>query len=401
MSTSGWRERLKRWPGIAYLWPRLRAWQQEQQIQNEQVYYEQMARVQGITVLDTEHVRLTLQQRLAMGGVEPLARQFGELRIIYASEFTNWEPHQIPPALAKFGEVITYVLSEHGFNPRRSDWTAQRYKFDEDLVAFVRAEHANRPIDVLVAYLTGNHVAPETIKAISDLGIITCAFHWDDRLSFRGRMVGGRWTGPAPLAAAYDLNLTNATASLVKYLVEGGLAIFWPEAANPDHFRPLDRPFEYDVSFIGGCYGQRPAFINYLRRQGIQVKALGRGWPNGPLTEQEMIEVYAQSRINLGVSGVGYSMKETCLKGRDFEVPMCGALYLTSEQPDLHRVYEAGREVVTYRNKEECLDKIRYLLVRPEECARIRQAARQRCLRDHTWERRFHDLFVLTGVLDG
>jgi hypothetical protein len=379
----------------------LRSWQQERQIQNEQLYYEQMARAKSVTVLDEDQVRVALQHRLAMRGVIPLVRPFGQLRLIYASELTDWEPHQIPPALARFGEVVTYVLSEHGFNPKDSDWPVQRNKFDEDLFAFVRAEHRKRPIDIMVAYLSSSHVAPEVIRAIAGLGIVTCAFHWDDRLSFRGRMVGGRWTGPAPLAAAYDLNLTNATASLVKYFVEGGLAIFWPLAANPDHFRPLDCPFEFDVSFIGGCYGQRPIFINYLRRQGFHVEAFGRGWPNGPLTEQEMIEVYARSRLNLGISGVGFSMKETCLKGRDFEVPMCGALYLTSEQPDLHRVFDVGREVVSYRNKEECSDRIRNLLARPEECTRIRQAARQRCLREHTWERRFQDLFVLTGVLDG
>ena len=399
-SVEEWRERAKRLPGISTLWPRLRAWQQEKQIQNEQIYYEQQACVRGITVLNQEEVRLAVQQRLALRGMQPVSRPRGELSIIYASEMTNWEPHQIPPALAKFGDCLTYVLPEHGHSPRHPDWPDQRHQFDQDLLSFVKTEHAKQPIDVFLAYLSGYHVAPETIQAIANLGIITCAFHWDDRLGFRGRMVGERWTGPASLAKAYDLNLTNATASLVKYFAEGGLAIFWPEAANPDHFRSLDRPFDYDVSFIGGCYGQRPAFINYLRGQGVKVEAFGRGWPNGPLTKQEMIEVYARSRINLGISGVGYSMKETCLKGRDFEVPMCGALYLTSEQPDLHRVYQVGREVVTYRNKDECFERISYLLAQPEECAEIRQSAHRRCLREHSWEQRFQDLLISLRVLN-
>ncbi len=401
MPTNGWRANMKQWPGIAYLWPSLRARQQERQINNEQAYYEQMARVRSVTVLDKEQVRQALRQRLELRGMKYSTKAPGELRIIYASELTSWEPHQILPALAKLGQVIPYSLSEHGFNPGDSDWLEQRQKLDEDLMAFVRAENVKGPIDILIAYLSGNHVAPETIRAIGKLGIVTCAFHFDDRLIFRGRKVGGRWSGPAPLAAAYDLNLTNSTASLVKYFVEGGLAIFWPGAANPEHFRPLDRPFDYDVSFIGGAYGQRPSFINYLRRQGFRVEAFGQGWTNGPLSEQEMIEVYARSRINLGFSGVGYSLKATCLKGRDFEVPMCAALYLTSEQTDLHRVYEVGREVVTYRDKEECSEKIRYLLTHHEECTKIRLAARQRCLKEHTWEQRFHDLFVLTGVIDG
>jgi hypothetical protein len=382
-----------------FLWARLRAWQQERRIRGEQTYYERLARERDIVVLDETQVRLALHQRLSQRGIRPVPKPMGQLRIIYASEMSNWERHQIPPALAAFGQVIVYSLLERGFYPKEADWPLRRHELDADLLAFVQAEHTRQPVDVFVAYLSGGHVAPETIQAIGALGIITCAFHWDDRLSFRGRLVGGRWTGPAPLAAAYDLNLTNATASLVKYFVEGGLAIFWPEAANPEHFRPLDRPFKYDASFIGACYGQRLAFINYLRRHGIRVETFGPGWPNGPLSENEMVEVYAQSRINLGISGIGYSVKETCLKGRDFEVPMCGALYLTSDQPDLHRVYDVGREVVAYQSREDCVAKIRHLLGHPDECARIRQAARQRCLRDHTWERRFHDLFILMGLL--
>jgi spore maturation protein CgeB len=92
-------------------------------------------------------------------------------------------------------------------------------------------------------------------------------------------------------------------------------------------------------------------------------------------------------------------MKEMCLKGRDFEVPMTGALYLTSEQHDLHRVYKVGEEVVTYRRKSDCLARIRYLLDHEDESTSIREAARQRCLRDHTWERRFEKLFTIAGLL--
>ncbi len=112
-----------------------------------------------------------------------------------------------------------------------------------------------------------------------------------------------------------------------------------------------------------------------------------------------MIEIYNRSRINLGFSGIGFSMREMCLKGRDFEVPMTGALYLTSEQPDLHRVYKVGEEVVTYRGKSDCLAKIRYLLDHEDESASIRKAAHQRCLADHTWERRFGDLLAMVNLL--
>jgi len=396
-----WRRRLKGLLWVARLWAPLRAWQQERRIRSEQSYYERLARREGVVALDQEKVRAALRERLSRRGIAPVPRPSGGLRIIYASEMSNWEGHQIPPALAAFGQVTVYALPERGFHPKEANWPSRRQELDADLLAFIREEHARQRVDVFVSYLSGGHVAPETIRAIAELGIVTCAFHWDDRLSFRGQIVAGRWTGPADLASAYDLNMTNSHDSLIKYFVEGGLAIFWPPGANPDHFRPLDRPFEHDVSFVGACYGRRAAYIEYLRRRGVRVEAFGPGWPNGSISETEMVEVYARSRINLGFSGIGYSMKETCLKGRDFEVPMSGALYLTTDQPDLYRVYDVGREVVTYRGKEECLQKVRYLLSHPEECEQIRRAARKRCLQSHTWQGRFARLFQTLGLVDG
>ena len=264
----------------------------------------------------------------------------------------------------------------------------------------MRETHRRDPISVFVAYLSGYHVTADTINAIGALGIPTCAYWWDDRLYFRGYTRGGRFTGAHDLAAAYDLNLTNSSTSIVKYLVEGGLATFWPEGANPDHFRPQpERPFKYDVSFIGQRYGRRPAFIRGLRRRGLNVATFGPGWDEGPLTAQEMVDVYASSRVNLGISGIGYSLREMCLKGRDFEVPMCGAVYVTGDQPDLTRVYERGEEIFAYRDVDHCATIIHRLLSRPEECSRVRAAARSRCLRDHTWERRFRDAFEVLGVL--
>jgi len=270
---------------------------------------------------------------------------------------------------------------------------------DSDLLRFVREQHRRQPIDVFLSYLSGWQVAPETICAIGEMGIVTCAFHWDDKLSFRGMMAGGRWSGPAAVAAAYDLNLTNSPSSIVKYEVEGGLAMFWPEAANPDHFRPLDISFDYDVSFVGACYGYRPILVDYLRREGIRIDAFGPGWPNGPVSEDEMVNLYARSRINLGFGGIGYSTQVHCLKGRDFEVPMCGSLYLTSDNPELELIYDIDKEILTYRNKEECCEKIHYVLANQNEANAIRQAARRRCLMDHTWAVRFRTLLTTIGFL--
>ncbi|HEX8903550.1 MAG TPA: glycosyltransferase, partial [Longimicrobiaceae bacterium] len=369
--------------------------------QREQAVYEAAARARGIAPLSAGHAFAAVRERLRARGIVPEPKRAGELHVVYAAVPTNWEPHNIPPALERLGKVSCYYLAERGFDPASPRWLEERERLDADLLAWMRELHAREPVDAFVGYLSGWHVAPETVRAIGGLGIFTASFHLDDRLWFRGPVAGGRAMGPAPLAPAYDLNLTNASASLVKYQVEGGVALFWPPGANLEHFRPLERPFEHDVSFVGARYGERPVFIERLRRAGMTVSAFGPGWPGGPLKEEEMLEVYARSRINLGFGGIAYSMRERCLKGRDFEVPACGTVYLTSEHPDLHRVYDVGREVVTYRDADDCVRQIRGLLADPGRCAAIRVAARARCEREHGWVHRFAELFTGAGVYDG
>lgn len=404
MKTRAWgasvKQRVKRIRGVYELLAWYRSFTQERRIRLEDRLYESRAQALGIRIDDDlESTRRRLVARLVARGIDLRAKRIGDLHVVYASIPVNWDKHNIPPGLEKLGRVTTFYMKEWGFDPDSSGWCKIRSHLDSFLLDFVRSVHSRQPIDAFVSYLTGWHVAPETIREIGNLGIFTCGFHWDDRLWFRGRREGGRWSGPAALASAYDLNLTNAPRSVVKYAIEGGIAIFWPEAANPDLFRPLNLPFDFDVSFVGACYGQRPKLVEYLRDHGIKVEAFGPGWPNGFLTEGHMVEVYSRSRINLGFSGIGYSQNECCLKGRDFEVPMCGALYLTGDHPDLHLVYDVGNEIVTYKDKEDLVRKVRYLLSHPDECDRIRCAARQRCLRDHTWERRFRDLFAFAGLL--
>jgi len=103
----------------------------------------------------------------------------------------------------------------------------------------------------------------------------------------------------------------------------------------------------------------------------------------------------------LGFAGVGYSKKLMCLKGRDFEVPMSGGLYLTQDNPELSLVYNVGKEILTYRDEEDCAKKIKRILANPEEADKIRQVGRERAMRDHTWEKRFEKVFNIAGLIDG
>lgn len=321
------------------------------------------------------------------------------LHILYASVPGNWEMHNIPPQLEKIGKVSCYFTKERGI-PIKNRAVA-RPLIDSDFTEFVKALHDREPVDMLLSYFSGAEISPSTIENIKSLGIAAFSFHWDDRPSFFGRRINGQWSGPAAVCRHYDLNLTNSPESLVKYRIEGALATFWPEAANPDHFKPdgKEPSFDYDVSFVGAKYGVREKFIKYLRKNGIKVAAFGPGWENGSLSEKEMVVLYNKSRINLGFGYILFS-DQVCLKGRDFEVPASGAVYLTTYNKHLEYLYKINKEIITYRTKEECLEKINYLLSEPELCREIRRQARQAVLEKHTWVKRVNQLLYGYGSVE-
>jgi spore maturation protein CgeB len=270
---------------------------------------------------------------------------------------------------------------------------------NEDLLTTVTTRAADRPFDTVFTYLSGEQVAPETVAALRGLGVPIINLSLNDKEGFVGRIRDGAATGVRDICRHFDLCWTSTLDAVEKYCVEGATPLYLPEGANPEVHRPYEVEKTLDVSFVGQCYGNRPGIVAALRDAGIRVEAFGPGWPSGPLSTEEMVRTYSRSRINLGFGGIAGHRETYCLKGRDFEVPMSGGLYLTEEYEELSLFYEVGKEIVTYRGIEDLLSKIRRLLANPGEAEAIRAAGRARALREHTWEMRFSKVLGILGII--
>lgn len=393
-----WKQLLKKNRFFYYLLYKIRNARQNRCIHKEQAFYQRIAEKTGISSSeDTAETFIKLKERLAIRGISwPPIQGDRPLHILYTSLPGNWELHNIPPELSKLGKLTCFFLKEQGM-PLEQGWQVVRERVDELLPLFVSEIHSESPIDIMLSYLSGAQISSETIEKINLMGIPSFSFHLDDRRFFHGYKYGNQLSGPAAVCNAYDLNLTNAQASLIKYRCEGANALFWPEGANPDFFKPYDIPFEYDVTFCGQRYGQRQLLVEYLRRQGLNVACFGKDWEHGYQSDESLVKIFNVSRINLGFGFVTES-DDQCLKGRDFEVPACGALYLTSHNRDIERVYQIGTEIETYKNFAECGEKIKSLLADSVRCEHIRIAARKAVVERHTWSLRVKQLLDCTGV---
>jgi hypothetical protein len=131
---------------------------------------------------------------------------------------------------------------------------------------------------------------------------------------------------------------------------------------------------------------------------GIDTSAFG-----GPrLLQHDLVRMFSRSRLSLGFATAGDSHRAekrlTHLRLREFEAPMSGALYLTEDQPELAEYFTPDKEVLTYTNRDDLLDKARYYLVHQEQAERIRRAGHERARREHTWQHRFAELFTTLGL---
>jgi spore maturation protein CgeB len=150
----------------------------------------------------------------------------------------------------------------------------------------------------------------------------------------------------------------------------------------------------YGVSFVGAAYGRRREFVDALHARGISVECFGDGWPNGPVSAEDIPRIFRNSRISLNFSDAYKVNTPRQVKARTFEVPGAGGLLLTEYAPGLEQYYELGSQIVSCGNLDEMVTQIRRLEGNPQERDAIASAGNIRTRAEHTYDHR------LTEVLE-
>lgn len=349
----------------------------------------------------TEAVRALIGKRLESAGIEPRPKAAGDLRIFCVGTYYEQESSGFLQALARLGEVVTFVNDRGGYGLRGAlsgHDDAVRAANARCLIDQVERAHRQRPIDVLIGTMVAQNTPLESLQFVRRQRIPVVNIAMDDRLPDHWQRPPQFPYGAIGLASGTDLVLQTTPEYLPRYLYEGCPAIFWPFGSDPELFRPAAEK-DLDVVFVGNNYGWRHDLIAAIEKAGVRVAAFGGGFANGHIDAAEVARVFGRARIILGYGFVAYSRRVTTLKLRDLDGPMAGALYITSHNPDLALLYDIGSEIDTYGSIRECVDKIGYYLAHPDARERIAAAGRARALRDHTWDARLREAFETAGVL--
>lgn len=120
----------------------------------------------------------------------------------------------------------------------------------------------------------------------------------------------------------------------------------------------------------------------------------------------DLSETFARYEVVLNFSNVWADSRPGSqliphVRLRDFEAPMSRACYLTGYSEEILEFYEPGTEIDVYRNADELIEKTKYYLAHPTQAESLRAAGYERARRDHTWQRRFEQLFRAIGLKKG
>ncbi len=349
--------------------------------------------------------------------------------------------------LIDLGHDVYLFPSEPGRLAMKKGNSKLRSDFSERLLEAFIKEHKRKPFDLFFSYFMDGMVDPSVIDQIRKIGIPTCNFSCNNVHQFY--LV-------QELSPHFDYNLHAEKNVRDKFLNIGANPLWWPMASNPNYFKPLNLPRDIEVSFVGANYALRAKYIFFLLENGIDVHAYGPGWQWGaktplrsvakkyyylakyltalssserkkyktllkaheahrslgsrfpdnlhnPIPDDFLISLYSRSKISLGFLDVydQHDPTKEVLKHlhlREFEAPICGALYLTGYSDELAEMFEPDKEVLVYHDNAELIDKVRYFLTHNDEGDRIRQAGLRRASREHTYHNRFKHLFEHLGM---
>ncbi|MBU0894646.1 MAG: glycosyltransferase [Nanoarchaeota archaeon] len=181
--------------------------------------------------------------------------------------------------------------------------------------------------------------------------------------------------------------------------------IFFVHGVNTEFYKPSKTSVKYDVSFIGGPIRDRPDYIAFLKKQGINLTLFGFQWDKfedlkeiykGVLSPGDYVKLGGQTKINLSFSKTALKQKgekDTQFKGRILEIPATNSFILIEKFYGFEK-FSKNFQRLLFSGKEDLLKKIKYYLENEKKRKEASKKLYNEIKKDYTWYALFLKAFI-------
>ena len=230
-----------------------------------------------------------------------------------------------------------------------------------------------------------------------------------------------------PYVKNTDIFFTMAEG-LVEEFKKYNLRTFWlTQAFEPSFFQISDITPEdisnvaSDVTFIGTpgskeYYLKRRRYLSRVIDEGFKLRwwgprlprklstiplvfgRLGRAYGGRFIWGEEYAKAAKLSKVFLAFDAAPHIRKS--MSDRMYIAVGCGAFYMCQHVDGIEDLFVPDKEIVTFRNEDEMIDKIRFYLKNDSPRKQVADAGKTRALKDHTYKVRTGQMLrILEDVL--
>lgn len=322
-----------------------------------------------------------------------------DINFILFIPVVNWEA-AIIERFSKMGVCHHCNIESTGFFKSKIEWEKYKLLNTKNIHDFFDKNYDESKLNIVFMYLSEFHFDITTVEKLRKKNTIIINFNWDDILHYK-RSHKGQSAGISALAKVVDFNLTMSISSLTQYVRDNAAVFHWDGLDSINNKQPeIIKPKINRVLFYGARYGYRGPLIEYLIKRGVPIDVYGKGWDTDFIEYDELLEKIPSYSLNLGISTIAYSRRLCCFKGRDLEVPYNKGLYLVNDHKEITNVYKANKEVLVYRSKSDCYEKINAVLANPDNYLNIKAAGAAKA-ETLSWDSRIRYLLMLVNMIVG
>lgn len=211
-----------------------------------------------------------------------------------------------------------------------------------------------------------------------------------------------QWMFDAPYAGVFfkEPRIVESVRELL------GLPVWYlPEACNPKIHRVVEAAKEPFLAVVGNMYATRLRVLERLAADGVPMRLYGGGFPSFVAADDPLRRLHTgryvrgleKSRTFRSAAAVLNNLHPAEVDGvncRLFEATAAGGAVLCEDRPELHRLFEVDREVLSFESYDELLTKARQLLDNHALSTAIGDAAAARSGADHTYAVRLAELLA-------